>query len=266
MNTRALAAGFLGTLLAATPVLAEQRNNSMDGNLRQYATKENIGRAVGAAAGALIGTQFANGSTRLFTAALGGIAGLLIGGEIGRELSKDDQAGLADATQTALETGENQRWKNPDTGVNARVTVSDGSIGRVRELPVVELINGYYETQSNVNVRGGPGTEYAILHRIESGQRIPVIGQVSGSDWYMVADHGAGAGFMHAPLLYWDPVQPASNNAIRDASATGHAIRSYALDEQSCRVIDQSVVLPDGTTRTRQFRACRRKDGNWTEV
>lgn len=266
MRSIYLAAGFLGTLLVATPVMAEQRNDDMEGSLRQYATKENIGRAVGAAAGALIGTQFAEGSTRLFTAALGGIAGFLIGGEIGRELSMEDQAGLAEVTRSALETGEDQRWNNPDTGIDARVMVSDGLIGRVRELPVIELINGYYETQSNVNVRGGPGTGYAILHRIETSQRVPVIGQVSGSDWYMVADKSAGGGFVYAPLLFRDPVQPVSGNAIREAYATVHTVRSYAVDQQSCRVIDQSVVLPDGTTRTRQFRACRRNDGDWTEV
>jgi len=271
MKTK-IATGVLSALLVAGPIHAEQRDGAPDGSFGRYATKENIGRAIGTAAGALIGSQFADGSTKVLTAAIGGVAGFLLGGHVGRELSKEDQAGLTGATQEALDTGRDQEWSNPDTGVAARVAVRDeiypGSdlVGRVTEVPALELINGYYVTQANTNVRGGPGTEYTILHRIAEGERLPVIGQVIGSDWYMVAERGSGSGFIYAPLLSPAVTQPYTLNAIRDARTIDQPIRSYAVEKQSCRAIDQEIRLPDGNTRTHSFRACQQQDGSWAEV
>lgn len=272
MKTGHLTIGFLGALLIAGPISAEQRGDSVATTVDRYATKENIGRAIGTAAGAFVGSQFADGGTAVFTAALGGLAGYLIGGHIGRELSRKDQAGLADATQTALNTGRNQDWKNPETGVTARVAVQDDGyvgrqlIGRVAELPALELINDYYVTGSNTNVRGGPGTEYAILHRVAKNQRLPVIGRVVGESWYMVAERGSGSGFIYAPLMSRASAQPLSQNAIRDAQIIDEPVRGYAVEQRACRVIDQEVQLPGGDTKTHSFRACQQKDGSWLEV
>jgi len=265
--------GMVGSLLAASPTVAEQQSDSIGDTFEQYATTENIARAVGTATGALIGSQLADGTTGVFTTAVGGLAGFLIGGHIGRELSKEDQEGLADATQAALQTGRNQDWQNANTGVNARIKVSDEIenvnsplIGRIAELPALELINAYHVTRSNTNVRGGPGTEYAVLHRLPNNQHIPVIGQVIGSDWYMVAERGSGSGFIYAPLLSRSKQQSSLENAVRDAQINGAPVKRYAVTKIDCRVIDQEVRLPDGNTKSHSFRACQNSDGSWTEA
>ena len=236
-------------------------------------TGENVGRAVGAVAGALLGSQVGEGKGKLAAVAVGTLAGYWVGGSVGRQLSQGDRQGIAHTTQSALDSGETQTWRNPDTGVYTRVSVEDAQRGMdprlqpaVGQVPPLELVNAYYTAAANINVRGGPGTEYVILRRLARGERVPVVGRVVGADWYLVAEDGRGSGFVYAPLL--DPSGPplAAGNAIREAMARREHARSYAVDEGRCRVITQEVVTPNGGGRTHSFRACRQADGSWVEV
>ena len=252
------AAVLAGACAFATPVSAAD-----------YFTGENIGRAIGAVTGAVIGNQVGHGGGRAAAVAIGTLGGYWIGGEVGRYLSGDDQAGINRSTETALDTGESQSWSNPESGVYSEVSVYDEprryASPRLTEAPALDYVNGYYQANSNVNVRGGPGTDYEILHGLSRGERVPVIGKVQGHDWYMIAEGGEGSGFVYAPLL--SPAGDAlAGNAVRDADTSGQLPRTYAVEESDCRLIHQEVTAPGMSPQSNEFRACRQADGRWVKV
>ena len=265
MKTRYLAVLTAALSFAVGPALGQDRNEQ-----GTPFTKENIGKAVGAAAGAILGSQIGSGRGKLAAVAIGTLAGYWVGGEIGKRLSQRDQAGIAYTTHQALETGRTQTWRNPDTGVTTRVSVRNaGGNGQQRglpplgEAPTLALINRFYIADANVNVRGGPSTEYVILYRLARGERVPVVGRVDESEWLMIAERGVGNGFVYGPLF---TPSDESDNAIRDVMRTGETFATYDVESRECRIITQEVVLPDGTIRIHEFKACRQSDGTWMEV
>lgn len=234
-------------------------------------TKENVGKAIGAVTGALIGSQIGGGKGKLAAVAVGTLAGYWVGGKIGRSLSERDRAGIASTTEQALATGEPQAWRNPETGVYTQVSVQDdpgypGRRGSLQEAPPLEYVNAYYTAGSNVNVRGGPGTEYAIIHGLKRGERVPVVGRVLDRDWYMIAEAGQGSGFVYAPLFAPSDGQAVAGNAIRESMRSGEVPQTYAVAESECRLITQEVTLASGERQTHSFRACRQADGSWVQV
>lgn len=264
MIDKRLSAIVLGLLLAGGPALAQQ------GGGQTPFTKENIGKAVGAAAGALLGSQIGSGRGKLAAVAIGTLAGYWAGGKVGERLSQRDQAGIAHTTQRALESGETRTWRNPDSGVSTRVSVREADTGGgqrgqtpLGQAPVLELINEYYVANANINVRGGPSTDYAILYRLAKGERVPVVGRVAGSKWLMIAEQGVGNGFLYGPLL---SRTDDSGNAIRASLRQGEQFATYEVQSRQCRNITQEVELPDGTSQSHEFKACRQSDGSWMEV
>jgi len=256
--------------IAAGPALAEHESSAAGSELRDLLTGENIGKAVGAAAGALLGSQIGSGRGKLAAVAIGTLAGYWAGGKIGERLSRRDQAGIAYTTHQALETGRTQTWRNPDTGVATQVSVRDAGPGQgprgldpLGEAPTLELIDRFYVADANINVRGGPSTEHVILYRLPQGERVPVVGRVADSDWLMIAERGAGNGFVYGPLF--TPSEE-SDNAIRDVMRSGETFDTYEVQNRECRIITQEVILPDGTTQSHEFKACRQPDGTWMEV
>lgn len=77
--------------------------------------KQTVGTLLGAAGGALLGTQVGSGSGRIAAVIAGGILGAGIGNQIGKYLDERDQELQAKATANALSTpGINQQtWANP---------------------------------------------------------------------------------------------------------------------------------------------------------
>lgn len=95
--------------------------------------KQSAGHLLGAAGGALVGSQFGKGSGQLVGVALGTLAGAALGGMIGQKLDEQDRA-LAQRTMvsTLENAADNQvrSWKNPNNNHagNFRVT-------RTQEMP-----------------------------------------------------------------------------------------------------------------------------------
>ncbi len=236
-------------------------------------TKENVGKGVGAVAGALLGSQIGGGRGKLAAVAVGTLAGYWAGGKFGRYLSQQDRAGIAQATSQAMYTGQPTSWHNPDTGARTHVSVRDVSSysnsrhlkPAVSQLPPIELINAYYSPTANINVRGGPGTDYTVVHKITKGNSVPVVGKVINSDWYLIAEQDQASGFVYAPLMRLSDNQRYSTNAIRHASV-GVQPGRYVAQEQQCRIITQKVKLQNGRTDSNQFKACQQADGHWVKV
>lgn len=239
------------------------------------ANKEIMGRLLGAGVGALLGSQVGGGKGKLAAVAVGALAGAWLGGEAANRLTQTDRQGIAQTTNTALETGQTQTWTNPDTGVTTKVAVKDSTVERAPvqsdglqqrpwQSPPLEYVNAWYVAGQTSNVRSGPGTDYAVMDTVQRGERVAVVGKVSGEEWYMISDAGLGSGYVHGSLLQPMVQQPGDVSPLyaegRDAQGATMA------EERACSVIVQEITLPDGTRESRDMRACRQPDGSWVAV
>lgn len=109
---------------------AQQKENWQE-KLKRQLSNENVSKAVGSIAGALLGTQIGSGRGRIAAIAVGALAGYWLGGKLSERLSGEDKAGIAQATERAVQTGETTTWTNPDTGMTTTVSVQDASSGSV---------------------------------------------------------------------------------------------------------------------------------------
>lgn len=257
----------IGALLAfgitATPIQAQ---NWPELN------KENIGKGLGVITGAIIGSKIGGGTGRTAAIAAGALAGYWAGGKIGAHLTEIDRKGINQATSKAVSSGKSTSWRNPDTGTSTDISVRKYTTkaGRslkpaLRRLPPIELLNAYYVPTTDINVRGGPGIDYAILHSIRQGEAVPVAGKVIDSGWYLIAEQGKASGFLYAPLMMFDPRQSSQSNAIREASYTSQPGR-YVARSSNCRLITQKVSLLSGDSESHQFKACQQSNGNWVKI
>lgn len=274
MRRTAITLALCAALAAPAAHAQEREDRERPPSASSGGNSELFGRLLGAGVGALLGSQVGGGKGKLAAVAVGALAGAWIGGEVANRLTQSDQQGIARTTSTALETGQPQAWTNPDTGVRTTVAVKDSTVERapVRsdglkprpwETPPLEYVNAWYVARDTSNVRGGPGTEYAVMDTMRRGERVAVVGRVKGGDWYMVADGGLGAGYVHASLLERVAEQPAGESPLY---AQARGTRGAPGPERACSVINQEIVLPDGTTESRDIRACRQPDGTWVAV
>lgn len=263
IKRNALAIAVIGCLAAPT-ALAQQDNGLGISN-------KNIGRILGGVGGAILGSQIGEGSGKLVAVAAGTIGGIFLGGEVADYLTRSDQQGIAQTSERALNTGQTQTWKNPDTGVTTTAEVQEaayrpapvesGSTETTRlawRVPTMQLINADFKANTASNVRGGPGTDYAIMDQLAAGERVRVVGKAVDANWYMVSRNGIGRGFVHADLL--NRVEGGSSDMRRASS------QSIEQNVRECSILTQRVETPDGRTETKTARACRRQDGTWEIV
>jgi len=228
--------------------------------------KKDIGTLAGAAAGALIGAQFGGGSGKILAIVGGAVAGGWLGRQIGGYLDEQDKQKLAESTQRTAVSGSTQTWRNPDTGVSVRTEVIDTETkqetynvayrtDRVKEVPPIDYIGERYVSTSNMNVRGGPGTNYAVVGKLSKGQSVEVVGKVEGRDWYLLSQDGVGQGYGYAKLLQptGDEISLAGDSVADQPNVQVQQVR----DTQTCRTIEQTVVLKDGSERKEQVKACK---------
>ena len=92
--------------------------------------KETAGTLLGAAGGALLGSQVGGGTGQIFAAIGGGLLGAYLGNQVGSSLDRADQAYAAQAESAAhnAPVGETISWNNPDSGNYGTYTpVRDGT-------------------------------------------------------------------------------------------------------------------------------------------
>jgi surface antigen len=86
--------------------------------------RELAGQVLGGAVGAVIGSGIGDGDERLIAAGTGALIGVLLGGEIGRQLDQADRACFGQ-TLESVPTGRTVAWRNPDSGALMRTTPVD---------------------------------------------------------------------------------------------------------------------------------------------
>jgi len=226
------------------------------------------GAVIGAIAGALLGAALSEDKEK--GALIGAAAGGLIGAGIGRFLDTRDRQRLAQSTEQTIVTGEAQTWSNPETGVSARTTVTATTEepqareipvlkDRVEQTPPLEFIGESYVAKSASNVRGGPGTDYKVVGRLDPGTSTQVVGKVEGKEWYMVAEQNVANGFVATSLLpSGGTAPPPAQTKQIDASQVATANVQGTSD---CRIVQQQVTLADGRNMTEDVKACRGPNG-----
>ncbi|MBA4210751.1 MAG: hypothetical protein C0454_14605 [Parvibaculum sp.] len=123
-------------------------------------TKEGIGTLAGAVAGGLAGSQIGGGSGRLWATGAGVLVGALVGNNIGRSLDRADQAYLQQASYGAFQSGQPQRWHNPQSG----------NYGYVEPGRSYQSAGGYCrEYSQTVYIGGQPQNAYGTACRQPDG-------------------------------------------------------------------------------------------------
>lgn len=234
-------------------------------------TNKDLSTVGGAVVGGVIGSQFGSGSGRLIATAGGAVVGAMVGRELGRYLDERDRQQLENATATTAATGEAETWENPDSGVSGRTKVVKKEAreeqvavpvlkDRVEQVPPLELIGETYRATSNLNVRGGPGTDYKRVGSLQQDQAVQVAGKVKGEPWYMISEEGIGSGFTHTDFMVPAPAEAQVAEPAPSADRPDVATASVSASRE-CRTVEQVVTLADGSEQTDEVTACRGPNG-----
>jgi len=130
-----------------------------------YATgagpREGAGTIIGAIGGGLLGSQFGSGSGRLIATGVGALLGAGVGQQVGRGLDGRDQYQLGQASNAALSTGQEQWWRNDQSG----------NYGSVEPGNAYQTRNGYCrEYQQTVYIGGKRQQAYGTACRQPDGE------------------------------------------------------------------------------------------------
>jgi uncharacterized protein YgiM (DUF1202 family) len=236
-------------------------------------SKTQSGAGIGAIAGALLGAAVSDDKAKgaLLGAALGG----LVGAGVGRYLDEQDKQKLAASTQQTITTGTTQSWTNPETGVTAKTEVKQTVAetqqrqipvlkDKVEKVPPLDFIGEDYTASKTVNVRGGPGTDYKVVGKLDQGASTRVVGKVTDQNWYMISQNDVASGFVSADLLkpggtptMATPPAPAGTAA----KANPEIVTADVSATSTCRVVTQQVTLKNGQTEKQDVKACRGPNG-----
>ncbi len=239
-------------------------------------TKQDMGTVIGGALGATVGALLIDDDLWFLGAAAGGALGGLIGNQIGKYLDERDKELLAQSTQEALHTGKRQTFKNPESGVTGEVIIEEeeqisGNAelpvlkDSVDEVPPLEFVGEPFRARKTANVRGGPGTDYRVVGRVEGDRPVRVVGKVQDQNWFMISKGGVGSGYVYSPLLKrLHSSQPAQFQA--EPAPPAEEVETVDLAYTTkCRKVLQRVRAQDGTMHEDRMGACAGSDG-WTPL
>jgi surface antigen len=285
------------TILVTSSLVISGCNTTKNGNLF---TKENIGTAVGAGAGLLLGSQVGGGSGRTAAMLIGAISGGLLGKYIGQSLDEKDQAALAAQTQSVLESsqdGQVTQWQSEHSGATATITpletktvtkpVSMQRSQQVEDVQNITLLNAPYETIKGSNIRSAPTTSSNIVGSLAEGTTFTAIGRTD-DDWLVVGRKGVNVGYIYAPLTqpYVSKPQPNVEQTAQVDTATDLDTMVIAKDDtknsgfdldnmqitteqvatkSQCRTL-QYDIKTDTSSDVSQVEACQSSDGSWELV
>ena len=124
--------------------------------------KQEAGMVIGGVLGGLLGAQVDGRDRDLRNIAIiaGTLVGAAIGGSIGESMDTTDRLRVGQTLET-VRTGVSSSWRNPDSGVNYRVTPTrtfSSDIGPCREYSVTAIIGGSEEEVYGTACRQADGS------------------------------------------------------------------------------------------------------------
>lgn len=228
-----------------------------------------VGQQLGSTLGYAVGSQIGSGVGNYVASQSGTVIGGVIGGELATLLDEESQRRASTATGEAIVTGETQSWSNPDAGTSGQVTVvaEERKTAPVEvvvqkeqvpePLPPIDLIGQSYVATGDANVRGGPGTGYAAVDSLSSGEVVDVVGKVRGKDWYMVSKGGVVIGYVSTSLLR----VPATPQLAPQVAPAGPVVAEKVSADFTCRTAEHKVKLGSGDTASETLQACQTPQG-----
>jgi len=111
---------------------------NLSGCMDAVGPKQTAGHLLGAAGGAVIGSQFGHGKGQLVGVALGTLAGAFIGGSIGASMDRRDRELAQNTMQSTLESAPDMQvrsWRNPNNNHCGNFQVT-----RTLEMPQNDLV------------------------------------------------------------------------------------------------------------------------------
>lgn len=282
--------------LAITPGCANLSQNQAFNN-------ENLGTIVGAAAGALLGSQIGKGSGQTVAILAGAIAGGVLGKAIGARLDQRDRQALAIRSQQVLDgvrDGQVTTWRSDHSGASARIVpvstekttrpVSVKRTARVQAPGELQMLNSPYRAIKSANVRGAPDANAEKVGGLSPGSTFTAIGRTD-NNWIAVGRRGVTVGYVFASL-----VEPASRShqAARDSGTVAtptprgttetatdldamdvSTAKDQGFDLDTVQVIEDRVaatttcrtlkytVTTEGRSDQQNVKACQGADGAW---
>jgi surface antigen len=232
------------------------------------------GGALGGIGGYFLGNELGGAATTAVVTIAGAAAGAWLGTQIAGYLSEEDQERAEQSFQMAAATGETNSWENPETGVagttkvvSARTASQSVAVpvlkDRVEQVPPLDLIGEPYVATRSADVHGGPGTDYKTVAQLDSGKTVMVAGKVQAKEWYMISEGGAGSGFVATDFLNKAALDAAI--AASDGAPPGQVEEQIVTAEQTCRTVQQTITLADGSTHAEDVTACQTANG-WQVV
>jgi SH3-like domain-containing protein len=243
-------------------------------------TNKEIGVGVGAAVGGIAGYLLGGDEeAQLLLTSLGVGLGAWGGSRIGGYLDERQQAELDRAVAEAVtaDGSTTTDWHADDGTASAEIAVAPierrterVSVAKAPEVvapPALDLIGQERLVRTNTNLRAGPGTDYAVTGGL-GDETVEAVGRVRGAPWVMVAKHGRSVGYVHASLLTAvRDVAPrrADRSAIAEVAAAPAAAateRAEVAMTTSCRKLSVDVTSASGRG-SEEFEACQSADGVW---
>lgn len=240
-------------------------------SLQEIPDYQALGIVFGGASGGYFASEFCNAKSKDLCVAAGVALGAYLGGQLGKYLKdEEDRAKHAAAMKEALNSGKSESWKNTNTNTSGSVKVIDSNVKKapittkiskssVKELPPFDsLIGETYKSKNNINVRGGPSTDYEIVGNLEKNEVVMVVAKVEGSNWFFISQSGVARGFTYAPLLTEAPDELIAKSDIKIPKKDITEQEIFA--EQICRTVEQSVTVSD-VTKKEELVACQTAEG-----
>ena len=223
---------------------------------------------VGAIVGGVVGAKIFDDS--IVGVAVGVAAGAFIASEISRTMNEDQKRHTTRSTVHTVATGDTSSWSDPASGTKGSVRVVSTEEKpekvtipvlkeKVATVPPLDFIGESYRIKANLNVRGGPGTDYEKVGSYPSGSVVNVVGKVKDGPWYFISEDGVGSGFIFADLA--EPSGASIVGELPQAPAETETFDVDVAENRLCRTIEQSVTQPDGSTATELMTACKGANG-----
>lgn len=257
--------------------------------------KAHVGAATGAVIGGAVGAAIGK-KNRLLGALIGIAIGAGAGYLIGRELDKKDQAALKEKVEEVAEKGRTDEpvsWESDHSGASAKITpleepktvevtknISKAPEVMVSSLPL-KMATGSRVATTDVNIRFGPSTKYAVKDVLRRRQEVAVVG-VTEDGWYLIEREGRAIGYVSGRYLKKPgetrasiarnvpapietrPKQPRQSDEREQSQAKQTEEEEVRVTiVGTCRPVRVRVKNADGKIEEQTVNTCKGPDGSW---
>lgn len=294
------------SIAAAVPAQAQYNNAQPTGgplsnlfSCQNAGNRQGSGALVGALVGGLAGNQIADNDRRSGTV-IGALVGAAAGSMIGCNMQNQDVVRAQQVTQTALNTGRNQTWNNPQTGASGRVDILNTynyggqqggynpqpayqrpSLNTVRWTNGVEqpreyqVSEGTYSGQNNTVIRSGPSFRARQLGTLRNNEQVDGLVRVDGTDWVLASRNGQVLGYIQESQTRFlgetyaqNQNQNQNQGGYNQGNQGGYQQGGYAPYQQGrgqmCRQFEQQYTTGAGRQPVvERHTACQSQSGEW---